>query len=375
MTPTRTSAKGRFRFDRVIQGIGGDDRLQVTSGARTLKEFRRREGILNKLIELGRLDILRALKPQQGRRAALAMSEVVEADRRERLSSLSVEPLLVKPLWATARATIRAMGIEPATKKQYRDRLAALERSGALPSAARVSDLASIDWRELEAGWGRSPAHWNQLRRAVSRFLTVLLGDEHHPFRRDLLKGIPARVEIDREPDFTPAAFHLAMRKLDPVYRPYIWALIGTGTRGGELWGLEPEDLMPLTHGIRVRRKLKNRWTHRVIELEPTIYDWVKRCVPAAFSRDTVRRKWYAACRAAKLDPPRLHDLRHCHGQWTLDAGVPDADVQAQLGHQTAYMTRRYRKRAQRRATSEAIARVLGVPRKVPQRKIRRKGA
>jgi hypothetical protein len=31
----------------------------------------------------------------------------------------------------------------------------------------------------------------------------------------------------------------------------------------------------------------------------------------------------------------RLHDLRHCHGQWTLEAAISDVDVQRYMGHAT----------------------------------------
>ena len=38
----------------------------------------------------------------------------------------------------------------------------------------------------------------------------------------------------------------------------------------------------------------------------------------------------------------RLHDLRHAHGQWPVNAGVPEAAVQASLSHTNGAMTARY---------------------------------
>jgi integrase len=89
--------------------------------------------------------------------------------------------------------------------------------------------------------------------------------------------------------------------------------------------------------------------------------------VPVALGRDWLREMWYAACDQAAVPRVWLHDLRHCHGRWTLDAGVSDMDVQRYMGHATPYMTQRYRRRAERARNSQAIAKVLGVPQSDPQ--------
>jgi len=51
------------------------------------------------------------------------------------------------------------------------------------------------------------------------------------------------------------------------------------------------------------------------------------------------------ALKAAEADCDlRLHDLRHCTGQWLAEEGVGDARIQTTLRHATASMTRRYTK-------------------------------
>lgn len=54
-------------------------------------------------------------------------------------------------------------------------------------------------------------------------------------------------------------------------------------------------------------------------------------------------RVWAPACAAAGvLDPrPRIHDLRHTHASWMLNAGATLEEVQEQLGHEDITITRR----------------------------------
>lgn len=360
MSPNRTSKSGCFRFDRLFRGVG---RIQCSSGTTKLTDFRRRDALLTKLYEQGRLDLLRALK--QGR---ITSAELVDADRRERLHEAAAGLVADRPLWSTVEATVSRMSCDAVTKRRYRMAWNALRVSGVLSEGARLSDLLHVDWRALEQVWQRSPAHWNHLRRAVSRTLTVLLEAEAHPFRLAVLKNFPSRQEIDREPDLTPEAFWRVVGLLREEVRPFFVALAVLGCRSGELLQLKREDLRPLTTSVAIRRRAKNKWSLRVLPVDPELYPWIDRAVPVTLSRDWLREMWYAACDRAEVPRVRLHDLRHCHGQWTLDQGIADVDVQRYMGHSTSYMTQRYRRRAERTRNSQAIAKVLGVPQSVPQR-------
>jgi integrase len=259
------------------------------------------------------------------------------------------------------------MKCDEVTKRRYRMAWGALRASGALAESARLSDLLHVDWMTLEQSWGRSPAHWNHLRRAVSRTLTVLLEGTAHPFRLAVLKTFPSRQEMDREPDLTPEAFWRIVGLLREEVQPFFVALAVLGCRSGELMQLRREDLRPLTSSITIRRKVKNKWSLRVLPVDPAYYPWVDRAIPVALGRDWLREMWYAACDKAEVPRVRLHDLRHCHGQWTLDQGVSDVDVQRYMGHATPYMTQRYRRRAERARNSQAIAKALGVTQSATQ--------
>jgi integrase len=352
--PVKTSANGSYRFDRVFPGVG---RLQRSSGAKTLRQFHRRDALLSKLYEQGRLDLLRGLKS-----GAITIAELLDADRRDRLAATRADSVLLRrPLWAEAQ---RRFAGDHATERRYRTSLDAFRARGVLGDTATVAMLADVDWDDLMETWDRSAADWNHLRRAVSRLLSLMLG-RAHPWRAEVLAAIPTRVELPRDVDLTPEAFHAALGELAEHYHPYIWALVGSGMRRGELWRLRKSDLMPLTHAVKIRGAKAG--SDRTLDLDPWIWRQVERVVPAALTEDRVYRAWRHACEQAGLGRVRLHDLRHCFGQWSLDGGMDERDVQKAMGHRTAHMTRRYTTRKQRRQVSMAVARVLGVPQPDPQ--------
>lgn len=367
MSPTKTGPGGCYRFDRLFRGVG---RVQVSSGVKKLTAFHRRDGLLTKLYEQGRLDLLLALKERR-----ITIAELVNADRQDRLPQVAADLVADRPLWATAKATLARMTCDPATRRNYLTSWTALEASGLLPTDAKVSSLLRVNWRGLEGIWGRSPAHWNHLRRAVSRTLTVLLDSKVHPFRVAVLKDFPTRHEIDREPDFTPAAFWKVVGMIREDMRPFYVALAALGCRGGELMQMTREDLMPLTSSVRIRHKTKNRTSYRVLPVAPTLYAWIDRAVPVPLRREWYREKWYAACDEAQVARVRLHDLRHCHGQWAIRGGVPEVVVQRYLGHATAHMTRKYAAQLAQHSDASAIAKALGVPQAVPQVRKRKRHA
>lgn len=63
------------------------------------------------------------------------------------------------------------------------------------------------------------------------------------------------------------------------------------------------------------------------------------------------------ACRIAKIDDFRIHDLRHTCASWLVSAGVPLADVKEVLGHASITMTERYAHLAPHRAI-DAVSKI-----------------
>ena len=90
--PHRTSKHGTFRLDRRFPGVG---RVAVASGATTATEFHKRDALLTRLYDQGRLDLLRAIQA-----GALNVTEVYAADRTGQLDTLTGDrALLGANLW------------------------------------------------------------------------------------------------------------------------------------------------------------------------------------------------------------------------------------------------------------------------------------
>lgn len=355
MSPERTDGtRGSYRFDEEIPGVG---RLRIKSGARTLREHHRRVALIRKLRDQGRLDLLRSFHARD-----ITVLELLDADRRDQLPHLVADVFTGRPLWPTVDKVLDGLRKAPATVATYRKSWKALREYEVakgrrlLPAEARVKDLTAIDWGALEAEWGRSPANWNHLRRAVSRFLTTLLGSRWHPFRSEVLRDFPTRDEVPRTPELSVEDFRRVLRKLEAPVRPVIMTLAMTGMRLGEYQRLKPEHLGQ--HVIRVPGT-KTSAAARTLPVDPALWPWVLAAVPCPVTHWMIRSRWTAALKAAKVEYVRIHDLRHCTAQWLHDAGRPLASLMETLGHKSIAMTQRYASRRLRKDDAAAMAALL----------------
>src|SRR5712691_3292066 len=146
----RTSSGGTYRLDRVFPGVG---RLAVASGATTREEFKKRNALLTRLYDHGRLDLLRAIKA-----GTYTTTEVYATEREDpTLASLTGErAILARPLWATVEtwagrplwgeAADKWEGAEPGpTQRRYCVSFKALKARAGLSETATVEALASVD--------------------------------------------------------------------------------------------------------------------------------------------------------------------------------------------------------------------------------------
>lgn len=350
--PHRVSPQGSYRLDRVFPGVG---RINVSSGARRVAEFTKRNALLDELYETGRLDLLRAIKAQR-----LAVVEVFAAQRAHQLSFLSADVLVRRDLWDEVAAWLPRSARAPATQARYRASWGALLHVLQERFPARVQDLAAVPWAELHRTWGKSPADWNHVRRAVSRFLTVLLGDKWHPFRRLVVQAIPrAREPKARIPDLSPALFWKLVAATPAYVQPAYVALAATGLRvRSEYLRLRETDLRPHTYGLQIPGT-KTPGSADVLIVGKAWWPWIRRAVPAPLGYAWLRKHWRRACAKLEVTDVTLHSLRHCAAQWAVNAGVPEASVQAALRHETAATTRIYTLQKARGQMTQALAGVL----------------
>ena len=266
---------------------------------------------------------------------------------------------LQRPLWAVVTETLPRMGASEGIRKRYEVSLAALRRKLGLTLGEhpQILDLERIQWRELRDKWGRSPSDWNHLRRAMSAFLTTLLDDKFHPFRRRIVGRIPIAVEAPRVPDVTPLVFWRILRHVPDSYQACFVAIAATGMRVGEYLSCTRFCLRAATFTVSVPGT-KTATSAEDVAVHPTLWPYVAAAIPSPLCYKALRRHWRAACKKEKVDV-RIHDLRHCYGQWVVDEGVPEAKVQSALRHKTAAMTRRYTKTKEKGDVAAAVGRAL----------------
>ena len=350
--PHRTSKNGTFRLDRRFPGVG---RIAVASGATTSTEFRKRDALLTRLYDQGRLDLLRAI--QSGK---LNTTEVYAADRMSQLDSLTGDrALLSANLWEAVKNWTPTSAPAKQTRRRYATSFGTLERSGVLSSSATVGELASVDWRALGATWKGGPSDWNHLRRAVSRFLTLHLGDVHHPLRRQVVKAIPTRKENSRVPDLPLTLFWAIVQAAPEYLRSAYITMAALGLRVGEYLKLTKDHLLPHSLSVRIPGT-KTAESATVVRVDERLWPWVVAGVPSPLAYKWLREYFKRALKAAEapLDL-RLHDLRHCYAQWLVDAGASEARVQVGMRHATAAMTRRYAMQRDKGENAKLMANLL----------------
>ena len=351
----RTSESGGIRFNRDFSRLGVG-RIARSSRTTDVKEFQRRNDILTKLAESAQIDVLRAFRDGQ-----ITIEQLVDADREQRLKSSDLLGMLAlrRPLWDAIADTLPLMGASEQTRKRYQVSLDALHKKAGpeLGDLANIRDLERVAWRELRERWGRSPSDWNHLRRAISTFLSNLLGDKFHPFRRAVVNRIPIAIERGRVPDVTPDVFWSIVKHVPKPYRASFVALAATGMRVGEYLACTPFSLRPATFSIAVPGT-KTASSAEDIAVHPRLWPYVVAAVPAPLKYKALRRHWRAACTTAEVDV-RIHDLRHCYAQWAVNEGLPEAKVQTALRHKTAVTTRRYAKTKDKGEVARAVGRVL----------------
>ena len=372
MGPARTGkGLGAFQFDRVFPGVG---RIKKSSGTTKLKVFQDRDALLTKLYQSSSLDVLRAFKAGK-----ITIEEMVQADRGNNVA-MSLNRLATTAGLAKAiDDALPRMGKATSTRNRYRRSLEKLLREVPELAGSRVSALADVDWRTLNDQWDTSAADWNNMVRAVSRFLTVHLGDKFHPLRRDVLRGIERRVEVPDAPDQSVELFQRLVASMPLPAQPCFMTLALTGMRIGEYVFADRTALRPETNSVRISGKSGEGYVY----MTPEGFDIAKAAIPCPLApaptpgQETHTIKRYGVMRRLYLKAQqdcgvsglKLHGIRHLFGQTAADENVPTVQTQSAMRHADPRMTRRYEMPAQARRAAEAVAMRLGITKPTPKKK------
>lgn len=364
MGPARTGkGLGAFQIDRRFPGVG---RIKRSSGTTSLREFHRRDSILTKLFENSAVEVLRAFKA-----GTITIEEIVEADRGNNAAMSLSRVATAQRLPQAIASALPLMGSASTTRERYQWSLEKLLREAPALALANVAALATFDWATLNAQWSAGAADWNNMRRALSRFLTVHLGDKFHPLRRSIMTKVPQRKETPRAPDQSPELFLRLVAAMPAPARPCFMTLALTGMRVGEYIHADASALRHESKSVAISGKTGEGIVYLTDEgfalavaaipcplgPPPKPGEWNNRT--ARYRR--LRRIYQQAQEAVGVKGLTLHDIRHLFGQTAADAGVPTSQTQAQLRHADPRMTRRYEMPAQARLAAAAVAKELGI--------------
>lgn len=170
-----------------------------------------------------------------------------------------------------------------------------------------------------------------------------------------------------REPVFlSKDEFALILKGTPKHYQPLVEFLAATGCRFGEALALTPADVNMRTGKVRFNKSLsqdesghyeigttKTKASEREIAVPSRILEQLDLSKEYVFTtkygtrmhQQRFRRDhWKTAKNNSGLPAhrlPRIHDLRHTHASWLLDAGISIPAIQKRLGHSDVMTTLR----------------------------------
>lgn len=372
MSPkTKRKRTIKKRLERIVPGIG---RVSIRTGARSLEEHKARVALFDRLLEAGQLDTINLLLSGE-----VSWMELRQAQRKNRLRSdtLAADVALARGLWQAVTSTLPRMGTAPATRERYELAFLHLQKHGAdfLPDSALVTDLKTVSWADVFANMVElSASSRNQVRRAVSAFLTVFLGDKFHPFRRQITKAM-GTLEDDEAPpkEITAEEFWTNLAATHEAVQPTVITLAASGLRVGEF--LQCNEMsakrLPLIWVPGGKTGAGER------SIAPELLPFAKQSIPCNLAPrpkvwrgvqyDARYKRIYKAMKAAEEAtgiPWSPHYLRHLYAQLATDE-LPSVLAQQGLGHRTSAMTDRYAKRRTTARVSAVVGSALLAAKKV----------
>lgn len=176
---------------------------------------------------------------------------------------------------------------------------------------------------------------------------------------RNPLEGVPQKAcnnEIERflTPDETKRLLAAVDASPNPSLGPIVRLLLATGCRKRELLDAKWSEFqldkqtwripMDRTKTAKTRHVPLSKAAMEVLEKLPR-YDGVDWLIPNPATLEpyhSVFFAWDKARKAAGLPDLRMHDLRHSHASWLVEAGYSLYIVSKALGHSSSRTTERY---------------------------------
>lgn len=315
-----------------------------------------------------RRNIARGFSTEKG---ALAFKAMAEASPAQALAALDAPeesaPLTVVEL---LRLHIDSRtGITDGTRSTYRGYVSrdfAPDPLGSMLARDVTRDdvAAFISRLERRGMRGKTIAHRRGLLSGAFNRTAIPNGiAESNPTR-----DIKVAEDIQEKMFLTQAEFAQLLTATPVHYRPLVLTLVSTGVRISEALALQVRDLDVEARSLRVERAWKytdgaghvlgppkSRKSVRtvavpsqcVVALEPLAQGRGRREFLFTTPQGLVLRRgifrrdaWVPAVSVfPEGSRPRVHDLRHTHASWAIQAGVPLPVLQRQLGHENIETT------------------------------------
>ena len=261
---------------------------------------------------------------------------------------------------------------QPVTRKLYRTmaRLNINPVLGEMPIGKLTPETVQL-WANSLTG-STSTIHLTHSILYGSLVLAMSRGEIDSNPARKVSKSNPTGIRLPRtratkEPVFLSRDEYALLLKATPEhYQPLIEFLTNSGCRIGEALALTPADINMRTgkvqfnktfsvdeHGNFAIGTTKTESSDREVAVPRRVLDQLDLSNEFVFTsplgnrinRHTFyRRAWKKALKDSGLPAhrqPRIHDLRHTHASWLLDAGISIHAVKERLGHADVMTTLR----------------------------------
>ena len=250
-----------------------------------------------------------------------------------------------------APARVAAGRLKERTLKDYRDQA----RRTVRPALGNIK-IADVTQADVEIAVARitGPVQRNRTLAMISMLFNRFEAWEYRRQNNNPARGIERVREEPRDRTLSPSETGALGAALADRGRPLeastIRFLMLTGWRTGEALGLKWENVNFETGEIVLPSTKTGRDVRRVAGLAlqvvadmPRIHG-EDRVFPVR--RDTLRRHFQRACKAAEIDDCQVHDLRRTFATRAAEAGLSVLVLRDLLGHTTLAMANRYARRS-----------------------------
>lgn len=298
-------------------------------------------------------------------RSARAFGEMVDRWGPEQALEFIKEPTTTRTKSGTVADCVERYAAlrSPKTAKHYRDqaRLHINPALGTVPIAKLTPETVQLWINSLSM----SASTVRLVHSILSGSLVLAVARREIPSNpaAKKSKSNPTGIRLPRtrpvvEPIFlTHDEYRMVLKANREHYQPLIEFLAGTGCRIGEALALTPSDVNMKTGKVKFNktfsrdetghyaiRPSKTESSEREIAVPRRILEQLDLSHPTVFTNrkgqpliaHQFRASWTLAVRNSGLPEhrqPRIHDLRHTHASWLLDAGVSLHAIKNRLGH------------------------------------------